>query len=97
MAIFLVIGNTIFNEKLKAGLAEYAPKVNAQAVIDAGATAYRQFVSPHDLPGVLIAYAKSIDDVFYLATAAVATSFFTAWGLGWVDVRKKKVPVQTDA
>jgi hypothetical protein len=96
MAIFLVIGNTIFNEKLKSGLAKYAPNVDAQAVIAAGATAYRDFVSPQDLPGVVMAYAKGVDCVFYLSTAAIVCSFFTAWGMGWVDIRKKKEPVKSD-
>jgi hypothetical protein len=96
MAIFLVAGNTIFNEKLKTGLIHYAPNVNPAAVIAAGATGYRHFVSPQDIPGVVMAYAKSVDAVFYLAAAAVASSFFTAWGMGWVDIRKKKTPVKTD-
>lgn len=96
VAIFLVLGNTIFHEKLKTGLAEYAPNVDAQAVIAAGATAFRPIVSPEDLPGVLLAYSKSVDSAFYLAAAAAAASFFTAWGLGWVDIRNKKAPVKSD-
>ena len=36
-----------------------------------------------------MAYSKSVDDVFYLALGAAITGFGLAWGMGWVDVRKK--------
>jgi hypothetical protein len=70
--------------------------VNADAVIGAGATAFRNFVSPADLPGVLMAYAKAVTSTFYLASASAALAFLTAWGMGWVDIRKKKTPVAVD-
>ena len=78
-AVFLVIANTIFTQSLKSELASEAPNVNAEAIIDAGATAFRQFVSPADLPGVLLAYSNSIDRVFYLVAASGVLGFATSW------------------
>jgi len=95
-AIFVVVGNTIFSELLESGLAKYAPTVDAQAVIAAGATAFRTAVAPADLPGVLLAYAKAVTAPLYVACAAGALAFFSAWGMGWVDIRKKKTPVTSD-
>ena len=42
-----------------------------------------------DLPGVLIAYANSIDRVFYLVAAVGAACALVLWGMGWHDLRKK--------
>ena len=89
-SVFLSIADTVFTNKLRAWIHQFAPTVNPQIVINAGATGVRQVVSPQDLSGVLTAYAKSCDDVFFLATAASAAAFLFAWGLGWTDIRKKK-------
>src|SRR5690242_13277407 len=75
LSIFIVIGNTILGEVLKTGLAEYAPNVDAQAVIEAGATAYRKFVAPADIPGVALAYARADASVFYLAAGLAVAGF----------------------
>ena len=96
IAVFVVVGNTIFGELLRSGLGKYAPNVNAQAVISAGATAFRSFIGPADLPGVLVAYAKAVTAPLYLASAAAALAFFSSWGMGWVDIRQKKAPLKTD-
>lgn len=96
VAVFLVIGNTIFGEVLRSRLAEYAPDLNSEAVIAAGATAFRKFVPPADLPGVLLAYAKADNATFYLGAASAALAFVTAWGMGWVDIRQKKPPAMAD-
>ncbi|KAL9065886.1 MAG: hypothetical protein Q9161_007939 [Pseudevernia consocians] len=51
---------------------------------------FEKIVSGTDLAGVLIAYAKSIDRIFYLAAGLGAGCFVFAWGMGWKDLRKKK-------
>ncbi|KAJ9133828.1 MFS multidrug transporter [Pleurostoma richardsiae] len=89
-AIFISAANTIFDGALKSQLVEKAPGVDAEAVIAAGATGFRKFVPSADLPGVLSAYATSVDRVFYLAAGLAVAAFATSWGTGWNDVRKKK-------
>lgn len=97
IAIFVVVGNTIFDDLLRSGLPKYAPGANAAAIIAAGATGFRSFTTPAELPGVLTAYAKAVTAPLYLAAAAAALAFFSAWGMGWVDIRKKKkTPPNTD-
>jgi hypothetical protein len=96
IAVFVVVGNTMFDELLKSGLEKYAPNVDAQTVVASGATAFRSFVSPADLPGVLTAYAKALNAPLYLASAAAGLAFFSSWGMGWVDIRKKKAPLKGD-
>jgi hypothetical protein len=88
-AIALSLYNVIFEATLKKQLAQRAPDVNAQAIINAGATGYRSLVQPSDLNAVLKAYADSIDHVFYLVAALAACCGVFACGMGWNDVRKK--------
>jgi hypothetical protein len=47
-------------------------------------------VSDQNLPGVLKAYANSVDHVFYLVAAMGVVAFTFSFGMGWKDIRKKK-------
>ncbi|KAL1890872.1 hypothetical protein Sste5346_008013 [Sporothrix stenoceras] len=89
-AVLLTIANTVFDNSLKSQLKQHAPGVDPEAVIAAGATAFRSVVSPASVPGVILAYANSVDHVFYLAAGLSVASFFCTWGLGWKDIRAKK-------
>jgi hypothetical protein len=89
-ALFLSLAETIFSNSFRELLSEDAPLVNDQSIINAGATEFRKLVSGTDLAGVLTAYAKSIDHVFYLAAGLGVGCFVFAWGMGWKDLRKKK-------
>ena len=88
-ALFLSFSSTIFTNSLKTLIPKYAPSVNAQSIIDAGATLSRKDIPGTDLIGVLIAYAKSVDRVFYLTAGMGVGCFVFAWGMGWKDIRKK--------
>jgi hypothetical protein len=87
-AVFLAVAQAIFIQALPANLSRYAPAVDAETVIAAGATDFREVVYAQDLPGVLVAYSKSIDRVFYMNIALCVVHFFLSWGVGWKDVRK---------
>ncbi|KAJ5740443.1 hypothetical protein N7493_000315 [Penicillium malachiteum] len=89
-AVFLTLANVIFDAGLKSLLKKDAPNADAAAILAAGATSFRTVVSKADLPGVLKAYAKSCDYVFYMATGLGVVIFAFAFGMGWTDVRKKK-------
>jgi hypothetical protein len=88
-AIVLTLCNLIFVESLKSQIPLQAPQADAAAIIKAGATGFRAIVSPKDLPHILVAYANSIDRVFYLVAAMAAACGIALWGMGWQDVRKK--------
>lgn len=89
-AIFLTLGDVIFDAGLKSTIPKDAPHVDAATVIAAGATGFRSFVSSSDLPGVLVAYTKSITYVFYMTASMSVVMACFACGMGWVDVRQKK-------
>lgn len=91
-SLFLSFAETIFSNSFRTLISQYAPSVNGQSVIEAGATGFRQIISGPELAGVLTAYAKSIDRVFYLAAGMGAACFVFALGMGWKDLRKKETP-----
>lgn len=91
-ATFLSFADVIFNNSLRTIIPQQAPDINVEAVIQAGATAFRSVVPASDLQAVLNAYATSVDHVFYLAVGASCAAFLTCWGMGWVDIRKKQGP-----
>ena len=88
-ALFLSLAETVFSNSFGNLITKDAPSVNAQDIIAAGATGFRKTVLGKDLAGVLDAYAKSIDRVFYLAAGCGVGCFIFAWGMGWKDLRKK--------
>lgn len=87
-SLFLSVGDTIFTNSLRGLIPEYAPSVDPSTVVAAGATGLRGNVSPSALDGVLTAYARSIDRVFYLGAAFAASSFYFSWAMGWKNIRK---------
>lgn len=90
-AMFISIANSIFNNTLKRELLDRVHgNVSAQTIMGVGATGIRSIVPADDLPGVLWAYAKAFDAVFYLVTAGSVCMFIVSWGMGWKDIRKKK-------
>ncbi|KAJ8062112.1 hypothetical protein OCU04_008673 [Sclerotinia nivalis] len=93
-AIVLVLCNLIFDESLKSQLPKHAPSVDAMAIMNAGATGFRKVVQPRDLPSVLVAYANSIDRVFYLVAAMASACGIALWGMGWQDIRKKNKSIE---
>ncbi|KAJ5152477.1 hypothetical protein N7492_009757 [Penicillium capsulatum] len=95
-ATIITIANVIFDSGLKSLLPQNAPNVNKEAVIAAGATGFRSVVAKADIPGVIQAYAKSCDYVFYVVTGMGVLMFLAAWGTGWVDIRQKKLGRRRD-
>ncbi|RYP66871.1 hypothetical protein DL769_005903 [Monosporascus sp. CRB-8-3] len=88
-AIVLTLCQLIFYSSLQTQLPQQAPHADAAAIVRAGATGFRGIVSQDDLPGVYVAYANSIDRVFYLVAAMAAACGLVLWGMGWKDLRKK--------
>lgn len=89
-SIFISVANTILDNSLVSQIHAKAPGVNAQAVLAAGATAFRKVVPADEIGAVVSAYATSFDRIYYLSTGLSVLMCFTIWGLGWNDVRKKQ-------
>ncbi|KAG4217300.1 hypothetical protein PC116_g34219, partial [Phytophthora cactorum] len=90
-ALFLSFAETIFSNSLKTLIPQYAPSVNPEIIINAGATGFRSIISPAQLANVLVAYSKSVDRIFYMTAGMGVVCFVFSWGIGWKDIRKKNV------
>ncbi|KGO65250.1 Major facilitator superfamily domain, general substrate transporter [Penicillium italicum] len=88
-ALFLSFSSTIFTNSLMTLIPKYAPSVDPKTIINAGATGLRSTLSGDELANVLVAYAKSVDRVFYLTTGMACGCFVFSWAMGWKDIRKK--------
>lgn len=92
-AISSVVGNAIFTQTLTRQISVLAPSVRPELALAAGgsAEAVRALLSPEslELEGLLLAYSKSVSAVFYMLVAVATVCFAAAWGMGWVDIRKK--------
>jgi hypothetical protein len=88
-ALFLTASNAIFAGALRSEIPVLAPGVNAEMVIAAGGTSFREAVPEASLPGVLLAFSRGIDRVFYMNATLAGLTFVACFGMGWVDVRKK--------
>ncbi|PVH94603.1 efflux pump protein [Periconia macrospinosa] len=93
-SVFIVVANTIFNQSLKSTLPKYAPSVSLQQALDAGASAsaINKLLENYrgETDGVLKAYSESLSNIWLLATGFSGLMFLMSFGMGWVDVRKKK-------
>lgn len=89
-SIFLAVAEVLLTAGLRNKIPEYAPNVNPETVIAAGATGFRDVVPAKDLLSVLVAYSKAIDEVFYLCAALCVVQFCFVWGMGWKNVKKGK-------
>lgn len=89
-AVLISIGNTVFDNTVINQIQIHAPNVNPKAVLTAGATAFRSQVSAADLPNVVKAWAVAFQKTMYITTGLSVSMFFSTWGLGFYDVRKKE-------
>ena len=63
-AVFLSIGQTLFNDRLSINLSQVVPADVVTKIMSVGATSVRSVVSASDLSAVLQAYSKAVTQVF---------------------------------
>lgn len=94
-AILITVANTVFQESLKTKIKNETPSIDPIAAIAAGGSAEAvRALAPAGgdlLRAVLNVYSKSVGNVYYLLIGACVVSLVASFGMGWVDVRKKKL------
>ena len=95
-AVFLSVDGIIFSSNLKKYLAKYAPELSPETVIAAGATGIREAVPASSLAGVILAYDDSYKHVMYLAAGTGVAACLFAFGMGWVNIKKKAENEKTE-
>lgn len=90
-AISISIAQNIFVNSLKREIPKYAPGLDPQVVLGAGATYVREVVSEAQLPGVLVAYTNAIVSAFVLAIAMGGLAFLVSFRMEWKSVKGKSL------
>ncbi|KAJ5502678.1 Major facilitator superfamily domain general substrate transporter [Penicillium fimorum] len=92
-AIFVSVGQNVFQNQLVQNLAHYAPEQDSAKLISAGATMLRTLVTGDALHRVLLAWNAAIVQTFYVAVAMGALSLVGPIFVEWLSVKGKKVEV----
>jgi hypothetical protein len=88
-AIFVAVSQNIFTSKVVDRLAGVAG-LDAQTIVNTGATAIRKVVPPEQLNTVVDAYNYAITQVFLLAAILAATMVVGALAIEWKSIKTKK-------
>jgi hypothetical protein len=91
-ALFLAVGQTVFQNGLIQGVAKYAPEINPQLLTHTGATAIRTVLAKYGLESQLrsaiVAYVSGLRDCYRVVTAVAAAAFIASCFLEWRSVKK---------
>ncbi|PIG69201.1 MFS toxin efflux pump [Aspergillus arachidicola] len=90
-AIFMSVGQNVFQNQLMRNLATQAPSVDAAKVLQAGATMLRKTVSSDLLPAALRAYNSAITEAFYVAVAMAVLALPGALVMQWISVKGRQL------
>ena len=88
-ALFVCIGQSLFNQDLRSSLSKIL-RVDTIAVLTAGATQVRKFVTPEQLDSVLVCYNGALRKAFVVALSVSCFSLLPALGMEWKNVRKER-------
>lgn len=91
-AIFVSVGQNVFNSHLVHGLVELVHGLNPVDVINTGATELRQIVPEQDLHQVLVVYNSALRQTFIVALAMGCIAIFGAVWVEWRSVKGKQGP-----
>ncbi|CAG8960295.1 hypothetical protein HYFRA_00012815 [Hymenoscyphus fraxineus] len=95
-AVFLAIGQAVFESRLTGNLGRVVPETVVEKVLSTGATGLKSVVDAENLPVVLQAYSESITQVFYIAAAAPVIGFMVLLGARWTRLKKKDAKEETE-
>lgn len=90
-ALFVSVGQNIFNNKLLSQVAIDAPNVPPSVLLHVGATDLASVISKADLPGVKLAYNTALTNTWYISVAMSALQVLACFFIQWRSVKGKKV------
>lgn len=91
-ALFIAVGQTVFQNGLIKGLAKYAPDLDPQLLTHTGATAIRGVLAKNGLEShlrsAIMAYVSGLQDCYRVVVAVAAAAFIASCFLEWRSVKK---------
>jgi len=88
-AVFLAVAQNIFSIKLVDGLSDIAG-LDAQVIINTGATALRSVVPEADVNVVVKEYSYALTKVFIMAAALCTVMILPALAVEWKSIKQEK-------
>jgi hypothetical protein len=93
-ALFLTVGQSVFQNGMINGLKKYAPELDPKVMVHTGATAIRgvleQLGQEDQLTNVLKAYVSGLDNTFRVVLACSAVAFLFTCLFEWRSVKDKR-------
>ncbi|KAJ7227691.1 putative MFS multidrug transporter [Mycena rebaudengoi] len=86
-ALFVSVGQNVFQNKLLSGLVSSVPGINPDSVLQIGATSLQHTIDPKFLPDVLFVYNKAIASAFYVAIALAGVALLGSLFVEWKSVK----------
>lgn len=88
-AIVLSAGDSVFQTRLTANIKEYLniSLENSAQILQTGPNSMINTLAPEQLPILVVAVNKTMNQVFYVAVAMAALSVFGALGMEWRSVK----------
>ncbi|KAI1283359.1 MFS general substrate transporter [Xylaria sp. FL0933] len=90
-ALFVSVGNSVFNNKLVQELVEHVPSMNPEDIIKVGSTNLQKVLPANILPDVILSYNNALTTAYIVSTALAAVSIFGAVFVEWKSVKGKKI------
>ena len=88
-AVMVSVAQKLFTNQLKTNLGQYAPPVDAGAIVLAGATELQRQVPEELYQAVLFAHNKALDQTLRVSVALSCLGFVGVLGLEGISVKKK--------
>ncbi|XXH05488.1 hypothetical protein Hte_011918 [Hypoxylon texense] len=88
-AVFISVGNSVFQNRLQSLVSQTdIPGLDVEAVVSAGAVAFREVVPAADLPALLTQYDAALHTVLVVAIPLAALACLSCCFLQWKSVKK---------
>ncbi|KAK6859844.1 MFS general substrate transporter [Apiospora arundinis] len=96
-AVFISVGNNVFQARLRSVIAaDNLQGIDVDAIVAAGATAFRHLVPSNELTQLILDYNKALQTVFLCAVPCAGLAWMACCCLEWNSVKGKK-PSTTEA
>ncbi|KAJ2992653.1 hypothetical protein NUW58_g2094 [Xylaria curta] len=90
-ALFVSVGNNVFNNKLIEELGHRVPSIDPRIVLSAGTTNLQKTLPADLLPAVILSYNNALTTAFIVATALATVTIIGAGFMEWKSVKGKKI------
>ncbi|KAI0399016.1 MFS general substrate transporter [Xylaria palmicola] len=90
-ALFVSVGNNVFNNKLIEELGHRVPSIDPREVLSAGTTNLQKTLPAELVPAVVASYNTALTTAFLVATGLASIAILGAAFMEWKSVKGKKI------